>query len=225
MKLNYFTKFEKILWISSVILITVSFILFDRTNYMSLFASLIGTTALIFNAKGNPVGPFMLIAFCILYGIISFGYAYYGETITYVGMSLPMAIVSFVTWIRNPYKGKKTEVTVKDITKKEITVMIILTVVVTIAFYFILGYFNTKNLIPSTLSITTSFIAAFLSARRSPYFALAYAVNDIVLMVLWVLATIDDITYMSVTICFVVFLGNDLYSFISWLKMQKRQKA
>jgi len=78
--------------------------------------------------------------------------------------------------------------------------------------------------IPSTLSVTTSFIAVYLTFRRSPYFALAYAANDVVLMVLWTLATIENITYISVLICFVVFLVNDLYGFISWRKMEQRQR-
>ena len=65
----------------------------------------------------------------------------------------------------------------------------------------------------------------YLTFRRSPYFALAYAANDIVLIVLWVLAAVTDITCSSVIICFVVFLVNDLYGFISWRKMEKRQCA
>ena len=89
---------------------------------------------------------------------------------------------------------------------------------------FILKYFNTANLIPSTFSVSTSFLAAYLTFRRSPYFALAYASNDVVLIVLWVLASLKDISYISVVICFIVFLVNDLYGFISWLRMMKRQE-
>ena len=53
---NYFSKAEIVLWMTSVIVILVSFCAFDRTNYMTLCASLIGVTSLIFNAKGNPFG-------------------------------------------------------------------------------------------------------------------------------------------------------------------------
>ena len=80
--LNYFTKFEICLWTISVIIITVSFVIFNKTNYLSLISSLIGVTALIFNAKGNPIGPFIMIVFSIIYGIISYSFAYYGELIT-----------------------------------------------------------------------------------------------------------------------------------------------
>ena len=96
--------------------------------------------------------------------------------------------------------------------------------IVTVIFYFVLRYFNTANLVPSTLSVTTSFIAVYLTFRRSPYFALAYAMNDVVLIVLWILASITDISYLSVVICFVVFFVNDMYGFINWRRMEKKQK-
>lgn len=222
--LNYFNLTEKLIWSISVIVIIVSFFLFENDGYLTLVASLIGVTSLIFCAKGNPFGQFLMIIFAIIYSIISFSFQYYGEMLTYLGMSLPMAVFSLVSWLKNPFNGNKSEVAVNKITFKEIIFMSFLTLVVTVVFYFILKYFNTANLIPSTFSVSTSFLAAYLTFRRSPYFALAYASNDIVLIVLWVLASLKDISYISVVICFVVFLFNDLYGFISWLKMLKRQE-
>ena len=221
---NYFTTTEKILWCVSVTLILISFMIFDRENYLTLFASLIGVTSLLFCAKGNPIGQVLMVIFSIVYGIISYSFAYYGEMITYLGMSGPMAAFALVAWLKNPYNGKKTQVKVNKISKIEIAFMLIISVFVTILFYFILKYFGTANLIPSTISITTSFIAVYLTFRRSPYFALVYAINDLVLIVLWILATLTDINYVSVLICFIVFFVNDIYGFISWLKMEKLQK-
>lgn len=223
--LSYFTKGELILWSSSVILIIVSFIIFDRSNYLTLIASIIGATALIFCAKGNPIGQMLMVIFGAFYGFISYTFKYYGEMITYLGMTVPMAIFSLISWLRNPYNGNKAEVTINRIKRKEVVFMLLLSLIVTFIFYFILKFFNTANLIPSTISITTSFIAVYLTSRRSPYFALVYAANDIVLIVLWTLASFTDISYLSVIICFIMFLANDLYSFINWRKMQKRQQA
>ena len=224
MLLNYFTKFEIILWSFSILSIIISFFVFDRSNYLTLCASLIGVTSLIFCAKGNPVGQVLMIIFSIIYGIISYSFSYYGEMITYLGMTLPMCVFALVSWLKNPYKDNKSEVAVAKLKKKDIPLIIISALAVSIAFYFILKNFNTANLLPSTFSVTTSFIAAFLTYKRSPFFALAYATNDIVLIVLWVLATKEDISYISVIICFVVFLFNDLYGFSNWLRMQKRQQ-
>ena len=221
--LSYFSKIELTLWISSVSLITISFFAFDRTNYLTLIASLVGVTSLIFNAKGNPFGQILMIVFSLLYGIISFSFAYYGEMITYLGMTMPMAVFSLTSWLRNPYKGNKSEVEVNSIRTVEQVFMWLATIVVSVIFYFILKHFNTANLLPSTISVTTSFLAAYLTFRRSPYFALAYAANDIVLIILWVMASISNIHYISVVVCFVAFLFNDIYGFVSWQNMKKRQ--
>lgn len=223
--LSYFTKTEKALWVCSVTIIILSFCIFDRENYITLSASLIGVTSLIFNAKGNPIGQLLMIVFSILYGYISYTFSYFGEMATYLGMTAPMAVVALITWLKNPYNGNKSEVKINHIKKKEYIFMWVIAVVVTAAFYFILEYFNTANIIPSTISVTTSFLAVYLTFRRSPYYAIGYAANDIVLIVLWILASFENMEYVSVTVCFTAFLANDIYGYLNWREMGKRQAA
>ncbi|MBO5020126.1 MAG: nicotinamide mononucleotide transporter [Clostridia bacterium] len=221
---NYFSKVDITLWVSSVFFIIISFCIFDRESYLTLCASLIGVTSLIFNAKGNPFGQLLMVIFSLLYGVISYSFSYYGEMITYLGMTMPMAVFALISWLRNPYKGNKAEVKVNSLSSREIIVMWIVTVVITIIFYLILKHFNTANIVPSTISVTTSFLAVYLTFQRSPYFALAYAANDIVLIILWILASMLDVRYVSVLVCFVAFLVNDIYCFMSWKKMKLRQE-
>ena len=221
---GYFSRGEKMLWGMSVVMIMASFLLFDRGNKMALAASLIGVTSLIFNAKGNPFGQLLMIMFSILYGMISYTFAYYGEMMTYLGMTAPMALFALISWLRNPYNGNKAEVRVNQLKQEEILFMFLLAAVVTWFFYYILVGFHTANLVPSLISVTTSFLAVYLTFRRSAFFALAYAANDIVLIVLWVLAALSDLSYLSVVICFLMFLVNDIYGFVNWKRMQKRQQ-
>ena len=223
MRKPYFSKTEIALWWASVTLIVISFCIFDRKNFLTLLASLIGVTSLIFNAKGNPFGQALMVVFSLLYGYISFTFAYYGEMITYLGMTMPMAVFALMSWLRNPYNGNRAEVKVNAIGKFETLLMWVLTALITVMLYFILEHFETANIVPSTLSVTTSFLAVYLTFRRSPYFALAYAANDIVLIVLWAMASICDTKYISVVVCFLAFLINDIYGYISWQKMKLRQ--
>ncbi len=223
MKKHYFTKAELALWICSVALIVIAFCIWDRVNFLTLAASLIGVTSLIFCAKGNPVGQVLIIIFAVLYGIISWMVAYYGEMITYVGMTAPMAVYALIVWLKHPFAGKRSEVKVNRLRAREYLFMFLLAAAVTAAFYFILEAFHTANLIPGTISVTTSFVAVYLTARRSPFYALAYAANDVVLIVLWSMAAAADPSCLSVVICFCVFLVNDLYGFVNWMRMQRRQ--
>ncbi len=218
-----FSTGEKCLWCTSVFLIALAFFAFDRTNYLNLCASLIGVTSLIFDAKGNPIGQALMVVFSLLYGVISYTFAYYGEMITYLGMTMPMAVFALIAWLRHPYNGNRSQVRVNSIGKIEVLLIFAAAAAITTGFYFILRAFHTANLLSSTVSVITSFLAVYLTFRRSPYFALAYAANDLVLILLWSLASRENIHYLSVVVCFIAFFVNDLYGFINWKKMKKRQ--
>lgn len=218
-----FTKFELSLWGVSLLTVFLSFIIPSEKDWLSLFASLIGVTALIYSAKGNLMGPILSIAFSLLYGIISLIFGYWGEAITYLGMTMPAAIASTISWAKNPY-GNTGEVRASKMTKKITVYMLLASIPTTALFYFALWALDTPNLIWSTVSIITSFIASFLTFMRSPYFALVYSLNDIILIVLWGLASFESISYLPMVACFFMFLFNDMYGFFSWRKMQKRQK-
>lgn len=217
------SKFERILWLSSVITVTLSFA-FSRGNVLSLIASLIGVTALIFVAKGYVMGQVLTVAFAVFYGIISYYFKYYGEMITYLCMTSPIAVMAVVSWLKHPYKETK-EVRVNKMGKKQTCIMLVLSLATTAAFYFILKAMGNANLILSTVSVTTSFLASYLTFMRSPFYALAYATNDIVLIGLWVMASLKDVSYFAMVICFLMFLVNDLYGFINWRRMEKRQQC
>ncbi len=218
--LKSLTKLEWELWIGSVLVICLSFFM-GKVSVLNIIASLIGVTSLIFISKGNVLGQILIVIFSVFYGIISIAFKYYGEMITYMFMTTPIAILTVFSWIKNPYQ--ENEVRISKVTWKQIIIMIGLSIIITGIFYFILKYLNTENLIISTISITTSFIAGYLTYLRSPYYALGYASNDIVLIILWILATINDISYLPMVLCFVMFLLNDLYGFYNWKKMEKKQ--
>ena len=179
---------EIILWIISLVVVISSYLLSGQYQLITILAPVVGVTCLIFVAKGHILGQILTVVFSILYAIVSFQFHYYGEMITYLCMTLPIAIVSIISWLKHPYKDKG------QVTRKSILFLLIATIVVTTIFYFVLSYFNTPNIIFSTISIATSFLAAALMFLRNPYYAIAYMLNDIVLIVLWSLASIDNIS-------------------------------
>ena len=124
--MKYFTKGEKLLWLFSSLAIIISFLIFDKENYLTLCASLIGAASLIFSAKGNPIGQFLMVIFSILYGIISYTFSYYGEMITYLGMTMPMSVFALISWLKNPYKGNRAQVKVNKISFRETVFMFLL---------------------------------------------------------------------------------------------------
>ena len=211
------TTFELALWVCSAVVVAAS------SSLVSLAASRVGVTALIFVSAGNVIGQMLTIVFSVLYGIISFRTKYYGEMLTYLLMSAPAAGAAVIAWLKHPFNGDKTQVEINHLSCRECIFMTFLAAVTTVAFHFILKHFNTAQLFFGTLSVTTSFFAAYLAFRRSPFYAFAYAANDIVLIILWMLASAGSNTALPMVACFVAFLANDIYGFVNWMKMKKYQ--
>lgn len=215
-----FNKKEWILWIGSLAIVILSNLLSTDIDVLTLVSACVGITSLIFAAKGNVWAQILMVVFSILYGLISWQFRYWGEMITYIGMTMPMAVWSMITWIKNPSESGQ-EVAIQKLTRKHVAGIAAAGVIVTAVFYMILKALDTPNILFSTISITTSFLAASLTMLRSSYYALGYASNDIILIVMWVLASIENPAYIPVVVNFIIFFFNDMYGFVSW----KRREA
>ncbi len=216
-------KTELVIWIISLLVVTSSLLMSQSTSPLALLSSLIGVTALIFLAKGDVWGQILSVVFAVLYAVVSIKFRYWGEAVTYLAMTAPSSAAGAVSWLKNPYKGNLNEVKIKRLSTKEKLLCAPLTAAVTVIFYFILRALDTPNLFFSTVSIATSAVASYLTILRSSYYAVAYSLNDIVLIVLWSLAAMQNPSYTPMIMCFVMFLVNDLYGFVSWRAREKKQ--
>lgn len=140
--LKTLTKKEWLLWLASLAAVIISNLATNDLDLLTLISALLGVTSLIFAAKGSVWAQFLMIVFCILYGIISFRFHYWGEMITYLGMTLPMAVWSAITWLQNPSEENENEVAIQTLNKKHIIGLIISTIIVTSIFYYpyVAGY-------------------------------------------------------------------------------------
>lgn len=218
------TKVEWLIWLTSVTVIAGAYAISGKGGITEILAALIGVTALIFVAKGMVLGQALTVLFSLLYGFISLKAGYYGEMITYLGMTAPIAAASVVSWLRHPYKGTKV-VEVAPLTGKRLLLLVLTASTVTIIFFFLLKALGNANLMVSTFSVFTSFLAAGLTFLRSPYYALGYSANDIILIALWISASRIDSSAFPMVSCFVMFLINDLYGFFNWRKLERQQNC
>ncbi len=218
------TKREWILYLVSLVIVVSSNFFAREINVINLIATAFGVTALIFIAKGDVFGQVLILIFASLYAITSLQHRYYSEIITYLGMTAPISVASIVTWIKNPVKKGENVVKIRKLTLTELFVTLGLTATVTLIFYFILKELHTPNIIVSTISIATSFLASFMMLRRISYYAIGFVLNDLVLIVLWTMESFNDITCLSFVACFFTFLFNDSYGFVRWKKREKEQE-
>lgn len=215
--------FEWILMMTSVVVVTISFLIPQEKDVVSLIASLFGVISLIFLAKGNVFGQMLCLIFSTLYAVVSFYNKLYGEIIIYGCITLPVCISQIISWIRHPFKDNN-EVEVGKTTLKSILIPLLISLSVSVGVYFLLKAFNTQSLTLSTLSFGFSLFASLLGYFRSPYFCLGFVFNDIVVISLWAIQAAENISVLPMVFCFVMFLLNDLYGTFNWKRMEKRQK-
>lgn len=216
--------FEICFLLCSLIALTLCFIFGIDKNVLSFISSLVGVVSVITVAKGLVVAPFINIVYNILYAIISVIQGYYGETIIYVFLMIPICVLSIISWLKNKNKENVDVVDINKIKGKEYLYLAGATLVATVGFYFLLKALNTNELIISTLSLISSIVASYLMLRRCSYYAIGFIVNDIILIVLWSMVVVSSgIGYLPTVISFGVFLINDIYGFIHWKMEEKKQ--
>ena len=217
--------FEILFLFISLIIISICFILGTDKNILSLTTSLLGIITVLCTAKGLVVAPVINIIYNVIYILLSFSQQYYGEVIIYLFLMMPINIMTIISWLKNKSKENKSIVNINKVKNKEYLYLAIGTIFVTTCFYFLLAALNTNELIISTISFIPSIVASYLLLRRSSNYAVVYIINDIILIILWSLTIKNNGTeFLTMVLTFFIFFINDIYGFINWKRIEKKQK-
>ena len=214
------TKFEILLLVISIISVGVTGILCN-SSILTQLCSITGILCAITQAKGKVISQFIGLVIVVLYSILSFQNKFYGEVIIYIFIMLPLFISGIISWIKNLNKETNT-VNENTLHKKEWIILTIVSIVLFVILYYLLKYFNTNQLLVSTLSLVTSLFATYLVARRSKYGFLFYIGNDIILFILWGGQIIKgDFALIPILVNPIINFINDSYAWKSWNKREK----
>jgi len=220
--LKGWTIFEKLFLIFGTITAFVLTFLFKGTWIDLGYTLLYFWTALLL-AKGKYACYIIGIISTFFYAFVSYSNSYYGEVIIAMCCTLPLMIVGLVNWLK--HQDNTNTVVIKEISKKELIIVLLTQAIMFIGYYYLLKIFNTNNLLVSTFSIIASIIATYLTARRSEYGFVGFIINDIILITLWSIPVIGGNTNLiPVLLCPVLLLINDIYGVYNWKKIKNKQK-
>lgn len=214
--------FEKLFLIIGTITAFVLTFLFKGTWIDLGYTLLYFWTALLL-AKGKYACYIIGIISTFFYAFVSYSNSYYGEVIIAMCCTLPLMIVGLVNWLK--HQDNTNTVVIKEISRKELIIVLFSQAIMFIGYYYLLKVFNTNNLLVSTFSIVASIIATYLTARRSEYGFVGFIINDIILITLWSIPVIGGNTNLiPVLLCPVLLLINDIYGVYNWKKIKNKQK-
>ena len=215
------TKFEIIFLFGGTILALLLTPLFKGTVIDLVYTLLYFWTALLL-AKGKYSCYIIGIISTFFYSYVSYTNSYFGEVIISMCCTLPLMIIGLINWLK--HQDSTNTVIIKEITKKELILVLLSQLVLFYGYYYLLKIFNTSNLIVSSLSIVASLIATYLTARRSEYGFIGFIINDLILIVLWGTLVIQgNLSIIPVLLCPVLLLINDIYGAYNWKKLKNIQ--
>ena len=217
------TKFEKILLFGSMLTIVIVGIIF-KSDLLTLSCSLIWALTALLIAKGNNLCRLFGILADTLYSILSFNNQFYGEVLVHV-IFLVMDIIWIISWIR--HKNIETNfVKINHIKRKEWMIAAILFLFLFVWMYYLLKFFNTNELIISTISVVLTLYAVYFLIRRSKYSFVFYLFCDITLILLWGIYVFrGNVELVPILLNSIILFVNDSYAFFNWRKVEKLQKA
>ena len=216
------TLFEKIFLFLGTIMAFILTFLFKGTWVDLGYTLLYFWTALLL-AKGKYSCYIIGIISTFFYAYVSYSNSYYGEVIIAMCCTLPLMIIGLINWLK--HQDNTNTVIIKEITRKELLLVLLSQVVMFAGYYYLLKIFNTNNLLVSTFSIVASIIATYLTARRSEYGFVGFIINDIILITLWSIPVIGRNTNLiPVLLCPVLLLINDIYGVYNWRRIKNKQK-
>ena len=220
--LKDWTKFEKILLFSSIILVSLVGIIF-KSEILTTTCSIVGIITALLLAKGKNLGQVFGLLIVVLYSIVSFKNKYYGEVIIYLCIMLPMYIIGIVSWMKHQNKETNT-VEINNIKLKEWIIVSITSIILFIGIYFLLKAFNTNQLFISSLSVIDSLFAIYLGIRRSKYSFYFYVINDLILIALWGMPVVSgSLILLPMVFNPIINLINDMYGIYNWKRLEKIQ--
>lgn len=224
---NYFkdwNTFEKTYVILSFMLIIATNILANGTIITTLY-NICYIAGAILAAKGKVENYIFWFVGVFIYSIISFNQHYYGEIIINIVISLPLMIIGIIDWLKHK-DDVNNSIVINNLSIKEISIVLLSQFIMFFGYYYLLKFFNTEELIISSLSIVASVLAMYFEARRSELCYYSYLTNDVIILSLWLIPVIKGNTMLlSVVICPTLLFINDIYGVYNWKRLKKIQNV
>lgn len=219
--LKDWTNFEKVLLFVSVFSIILVWIIFE-SDLLTVSCSVMWALTALLIAKGNNLCRLFGILADTLYSIVSFNNHFYWEVFVHV-IFLVMDILWVISWIH--HKNKETNfVKINFIKKWEWIFAFIAFFILFVWMYYLLKFFNTNELVISTISLVLTLYAMYFLVRRSKYSLVIYLFCDITLILLWWIYVFKgNAGLVPVLVNSIILFVNDSYGFYNWRKVEKLQ--
>ena len=208
-----------------IVAIVATSIIF-KSDWLIIVNSLLGILCVFMQAKGKVATQFIGIVWFVFYCFLSYQQKYYGETILYATIMIPLYIYGVIHWLRHRDKKDNVVIVENKISIKEIVIFTVIWVAISVGVFFLLKALSTAQLWLSTVAFCTMLPSVYLLMRRNKWNQLLFLINDIILCVLWqTLVYKGDLSFIPILCYQVCQIIYDAYGLYEWFRIEKKQKA
>lgn len=196
-----------------------------KSGWLIIVNSVLGLICVFTQAKGKVLTQFVGIVWFVFYCFMAYQQKYYGETILYATIMIPLYIYGAIHWLANKDKIDNTVIVKTKFSVKEISIFLFVWAGVSVGIFFLLRVLNTAQLWLSTLAFCTMLPSVYLLIRRSKWNQILFLINDVILCVLWQTLLYKGALEFVPILCYQIFqIIYDAYGVLEWIKLEKRQQ-
>ncbi len=188
-------------------------------SLLGILSAFTGVVFVIMSAKGNIWCHVWGFISCLLYGIISYQNAYYGEFIINLLYHVPIQVFGFISWNKNMNKDKNI-VNTRSLTNKNKLLILCLIVLVTLVWGFCLQQIGSLLPYIAALSNILSLIARYLSVKRYTDQWILWIVLNSLSVGMWVYAMGSGSQNIGTLFMWIIYVINSIWGYIAWKKSE-----
>ena len=189
--------------------------LYLDNNTLSIIVAVTGVISVICSGKGKLSGFIFGAINAILYAYIAYNTRYYGEMLLNLCYYLPLQFYGFYIWSKH-INPKTKEVIKTKMTKQERLIVLILVIIFTVVYGFILLNVNDSNPFLDSFISILSIITMILAIKRyMEQWILWIGVNSARIL-LWILAYVNGVDNIAMILMSMIYLTNSIIMFIKW---------
>ncbi len=213
----------EVAWLITACAIIVALSIYWQDTWMGILSATTGAACVICTGKGKLSAYVFGLVNSVLYAIISYQAALYGETMLNALYYVPMQFVGFYTWSRH-MNTETNEVIKKNMKWTGRLMMTAFILAGTIGYGLLLRAMGDAMPFVDAFTTVTSVAAMLISVKMFAEQWWIWVVVDIVSVYMWFQSFLQGQEYIATLIMWLVYLVNAVIMLVKWEREAKRNE-
>ena len=214
----------EVFWLVLACSIITGLSIYWGDSLMGIISSATGVACVVCTGKGKLSAYLFGLINCILYAIISYRAALYGETMLNALYYVPMQFVGLIVWSKH-INAETGEVEKRKMRLQGLLLLIAVIAVATYLYGLLLRYLGDAMPFVDAFTTVSSVVAMIISIRMYAEQWWIWVAVDVFSVYMWWCDFYNGSDNMATLLMWVMYLGNAIIMLIKWEKEARQKNA